>query len=223
MTFNVIRYSSYVFCAAIVLWATPIGAQQQAAKPTAAAQPTTGTQPSAAAAEAKAAFAQKFDEYKSAIRDIEALRIKYQTADAATREKINAELTGHVAHAQSLVNALVEAALAAYRAAPNTDPQITELLTAVARYNTIGRPDASRAGPVRRRRPIRDRPCRSSRRSSTAAAPIATCTVVGIHRRVRHRRLRLGRELSPTGPAGKTGQRTRCGQGSVATRTWSIS
>ena len=35
---------------------------------------------------------------------------------------------------------VAEAALAAYRVAPNGDQQITELLTAIARYDTIGRP-----------------------------------------------------------------------------------
>lgn len=94
---------------------------------------------SEAAGQAKAAFDKKFDEYKSAIRDIEKLQIDYQTADAATREKLNADLAGQVAHAQSLVNALVDAATEAYRFAPNADPQITELLTAVARHYAIGR------------------------------------------------------------------------------------
>ena len=91
-----------------------------------------------AAAQAKAAFEAKFNEYKAAVRDIEKLQSEYQTADAAAQQKINAQLTAQVAHAQSIVNAMVEAATEAYRFAPNADPRITEMLIAVARYYAIG-------------------------------------------------------------------------------------
>ena len=95
--------------------------------------------PSPAAEQAKAAFQAKFDEYKAAIREIEKLQAEFQTADAATRKKLNEDVTGQVAHTQSLVNAMVDAAEAAYRAAPNADPQITDVLMAVAKHYTIGR------------------------------------------------------------------------------------
>jgi cyclophilin family peptidyl-prolyl cis-trans isomerase len=100
---------------------------------------TQPAEPSDAASQAKAAFDAKFQVYKAAIRDIEQLQTKFQTADAATREKLNAEMTGQVAHAQSLVNDMVDAAMEAYRAAPNADPRVTELLVAVAKYYAIGR------------------------------------------------------------------------------------
>lgn len=119
--------------------------QPQAAQPV---QPPAEAPAPGAASQAKAAFDNKFVEYKSAIREIEDLRNKYQTADAEGRQKINAELTGHVAHAQSLINELVEAALAAYHAAPQADPKITELLAAIARYETIGRPAESSKNAV---------------------------------------------------------------------------
>jgi cyclophilin family peptidyl-prolyl cis-trans isomerase len=89
--------------------------------------------------QAKAAFQAKFDDYKAAIREIEKLQSEYQTADEPTREKLNTTMASQVTHAQSLVNAMVEAAEAAYRAAPNSDKQITDLLIAVARHYTIGR------------------------------------------------------------------------------------
>ena len=92
-----------------------------------------------AAAQAKAAFDAKFNEYKAAIRDIEQLQSDFQTADAATQQKLNAQLTAQVAHAQSIVNAMLEAASEAYRLAPNANPQITELLVSVGRYYVIGR------------------------------------------------------------------------------------
>jgi cyclophilin family peptidyl-prolyl cis-trans isomerase len=92
-----------------------------------------------AAAQAKAAFDAKFNEYKAAVRKIEKMQAQFQSADAATRQKLNNQLTGQTAHAQSLVNEMLEAAVAAYRFAPNADEQITELLIAVARYDVIGR------------------------------------------------------------------------------------
>jgi cyclophilin family peptidyl-prolyl cis-trans isomerase len=101
-----------------------------------------------AAAQAKAAFDAKFNEYKAAVRQIEKLQADFQAADAATRRNLNTELTGQIAHAQSLVNGMIEAAVEAYRFAPNADEQITELLVAVARYDVIGRP-AGRGQPAK--------------------------------------------------------------------------
>jgi hypothetical protein len=92
-----------------------------------------------AAEQAKAAFDAKFNEYKAAVRDIEKLQTQFQAADAAARPKINTQLTGQIAHAKSLVNEMLEAAIEAYRFAPNANEEITELLIAVARYDVIGR------------------------------------------------------------------------------------
>jgi cyclophilin family peptidyl-prolyl cis-trans isomerase len=122
----------------------PVGAKKAPAAPkTELTRPDTAlindTKSANAVAQTKAAFQAKFDEYKVAVREIEKLQAEFQTADEATREKLNAKLSGQVTHAQSLVNAMVEAAVAAYRTAPNTDPQITNLLTSVAKHYTIGR------------------------------------------------------------------------------------
>src|SRR5215213_11538198 len=89
--------------------------------------------------QAKAAFAAKFNDYKNAIADIEKLQAEFQTADAAKREKLNATMAAQVTHAQSLINAMLEAGEAAYRAAPNQDPEVTNLLFTVAKYYTVGR------------------------------------------------------------------------------------
>jgi cyclophilin family peptidyl-prolyl cis-trans isomerase len=94
--------------------------------------------PAAGAIQAKQAFDAKFEEYKSALREIEQLRTKYQTADANTRKKLNEQLSGQVAHAQSLVNGLVDAAMEAYRLAPDSVPQISGLLVAVAEHYVFG-------------------------------------------------------------------------------------
>jgi cyclophilin family peptidyl-prolyl cis-trans isomerase len=89
--------------------------------------------------QAQAAFEKAFDAYKAAIRDIEQLQTEFQTADAAKREQLNAKFTAQVAHAQTLINQMVEAGVEAYRAAPNSNQQITDLLLAVARYYVVGR------------------------------------------------------------------------------------
>lgn len=104
----------------------PAGGQQPAGEPAAAAQ------------QAQAAFDQAFQNYKDAIRQIEQLRTDYQTANAATRSRINAELTGHVAHAQALVNTMVDAAMQVYRVSPNADQQITNFLVAVVKQYVEG-------------------------------------------------------------------------------------
>jgi cyclophilin family peptidyl-prolyl cis-trans isomerase len=90
-------------------------------------------------AQAKAVFQAKLNEVKAAYRDIEKLQADFQSADANSREKLNNQLSAQVAHAQSLVSAMVDAATAVYQAAPNADPEITNLLISVARYQTIGR------------------------------------------------------------------------------------
>jgi cyclophilin family peptidyl-prolyl cis-trans isomerase len=107
-----------------------------------AQDPTAPTNPTAqnpAAQQAMATFQAKFDEYKGAIREIEKLQAEYQTADSERRKKLNEELTGHVAQAQSIMNEMVQAAEEAFKAAPNKDAQVTDVLVAVAKHYTIGR------------------------------------------------------------------------------------
>ncbi|HEX4414899.1 MAG TPA: peptidylprolyl isomerase [Lacipirellulaceae bacterium] len=100
-------------------------------KPAAAASPEVK--------QAQAAFNAKFEAYKTAVREIEKTQADFQTADEATQKKLNEQITGQVAHTQSIVNAMVEAAEAYYRASPNTDPQVTQVLEAVAKHYIVGR------------------------------------------------------------------------------------
>jgi cyclophilin family peptidyl-prolyl cis-trans isomerase len=95
--------------------------------------------PSPDASQAQAAFKAKFEEYKAAALELEKVQAEFQTANPVKQKKLNEDMTGQVAHMQSLINAMVEAAEAAYRAAPNTDPQIVDVLTAVAKHYVIGR------------------------------------------------------------------------------------
>lgn len=127
---------------------TPAKGQEASAPPTAdqgkAADPN-------ALANANAAFEEKFNAYKASLAEIEKLNVSYQTADEATRKKLNEQMSGQIAHAQSLVNAMLDAAVTAYRLAPNADPKVKDLLIAVAKYNAIGRQtgpgEASRGNP----------------------------------------------------------------------------
>ncbi len=91
-------------------------------------------------AAAKAAFNQQFAAYKEALRQVERLRAEYQSADEPTRGKINAELTQRITAMQATVDALIADAIEVYRLASNTDPAITDLLVAVARYDVVGQP-----------------------------------------------------------------------------------
>ena len=101
-----------------------------------------------AGAAAKADFDQRFEAYKDAARRIEALQSDFQTADPAAREQINSQLRDAVAAAKQSLNAMVDSATALYRAAPNADPQITELLTTVAKFYSVGESPQSEKGVV---------------------------------------------------------------------------
>src|SRR5690348_2649608 len=118
--------------AALATVVTPAQAQEKGP-----AQNVAATTPEAV--QTKAAFEAKFEEYKAAVREIEKLQAEFQTATPDRRKKLNEEVTGQIAHTQSIVNAMVEAAEAAFKAAPNTDQQITDVLTAIAKHYAIGR------------------------------------------------------------------------------------
>ncbi len=128
---NLIR-RVWLFSGILLLGLTiPAMAQEQAV-----GEPSTAA--TDAAGQAQAALDAKFKEYKDALREIEKLRTEFQTAAPARRKALNEQLTGHVAHAQSLVNGLVDAAKEAYRFAPNANRQITDLLSAVAQHDVVG-------------------------------------------------------------------------------------
>ena len=86
----------HLFCRIVVAQVVGLGAgmatAQQPATPSVETNPPPATQSqpadqSDAARQAKAVFDEKFEVYKSAIRDIEELQNKFQTADAASARK----------------------------------------------------------------------------------------------------------------------------------------
>jgi cyclophilin family peptidyl-prolyl cis-trans isomerase len=94
----------------------------------------------AASGDPKAAYLAALEAYKQSVRDIEKLRGEYQAADDARRKEINNQLSAQIKATQQKVDELVDAALAAYKAAPKGDPQIEELLVGVAEHRAVGQP-----------------------------------------------------------------------------------
>ncbi|MEM1305187.1 MAG: peptidylprolyl isomerase, partial [Planctomycetota bacterium] len=101
---------------------------------------------SAGAADLKAAFQSAYEAYRQEVIAIEALRSEYQTADGARREAINAELRTRHPQSTAILGRMVDAAVAAYNAAPEGDPQITQLLQAVAAHRIAGSGPNSQGG-----------------------------------------------------------------------------
>jgi len=106
------------------------------AAPVAAAPAGQGSQ--LTAAEAKAQFDQRFAEYQNSIRAIEKLRTDYQTAGGSGQKTINHQLHEKLLQAKQQLDAMVAAGMECYRVAPKDNPQLGQLLAAVAKYYTVG-------------------------------------------------------------------------------------
>lgn len=89
--------------------------------------------------DSSAAFAQATQEVKIAYSRIESLRTEYQEATEARRQEIDKELLDVLAETQQKVNAMVDAALEAFKADPMGDKQVSDQLFAVAEYQIVGR------------------------------------------------------------------------------------
>ncbi len=87
--------------------------------------------------EAKA-FADAVAAYKAAISNIDALRSQYQVAEKSERPAINDSLKKLVAETQPKVDAMVKAGIAAYKANPGADDEVTNLLMTVVEYQMVG-------------------------------------------------------------------------------------
>jgi len=86
------------------------------------------------------------EDYKQAIRALESLRAEYQDADEATRESINAKLQQVVADTKAKVDRMTAAALESYKAAPNANTEVAELLVAMAQHLSVGQKPARATG-----------------------------------------------------------------------------
>jgi cyclophilin family peptidyl-prolyl cis-trans isomerase len=112
-----------------------------------AAQPTGGGQGNAAAT-AKAQFDERFKEYGELLRQIEKLRIDYQTAGASGRKTINFQLDEKLLAAKQQLDAMVAAGLECYRLSPKDNPQLGQLLIAVAKHYVAGEASRQQANAV---------------------------------------------------------------------------
>jgi cyclophilin family peptidyl-prolyl cis-trans isomerase len=90
------------------------------------------------AADPHATFKAAVGEYKSSIREIKELQVEFQTGDSATRKEVNAKLKEVAAEGKIKLNKMVDAALAAYKADPDRDPQAAQLLKEVAVHMAVG-------------------------------------------------------------------------------------
>lgn len=95
---------------------------------------------------ARAAFDQAFADYKQMVREIEDLRIEYQTASEARRKEINEQFPQLIAGGQKKVDAMIAEALKLYQAAPESDPKVSELLYTVAQHKLVGSGQNSQGG-----------------------------------------------------------------------------
>lgn len=129
---------------AVLVWlvmAAVTGTGAQTTEP--AGQPT--------AAEAKAQFDEHFKQYQDTLRAIEKLRTDYQTAGASGRKTINFQLNEKLTAAKHELDGMVAAGMECYRLAPKDNPQLGQLLVAVAKHYVAGeaspqRPDAVNGG-----------------------------------------------------------------------------
>ncbi len=90
-----------------------------------------------AAADYNAALA----DYRATFSEIEKLFTEYQAAGPDRRKVINEQLKPLGIKAKTKLNAMTQAALEVYKADPNGDPKITELLLTVVDFDIVGGPN----------------------------------------------------------------------------------
>lgn len=95
----------------------------------------------AAGSDAAAQYNAALADYQAHIVAIEKLFSEYQSADEARKQAINEELKPLGKEAKTKLNAMTKAALEVYKADPNGDPKITELLTTVVEFDIVGGPN----------------------------------------------------------------------------------
>lgn len=118
--------------------ATPKGKTKAAPKgaPAAAKPSTTPPTAKAPAADpdrpAKAQFDQQFENWKTVLKELRTLKLKFQSAAEADQPKIQEQWDAQIAKGNELLVKLEDAALKAYLEAPNEDPQLSRFLVKLA-------------------------------------------------------------------------------------------
>ncbi len=101
---------------------------EQAAPEPAATDEAPAAQGAVDAQQARAAFEEKFTEWKELLKTLRTLKHDYQLADEAGREALEQRWTETIAQAHNLLPALGEAGVTAFRAAPNEDRELSSFL-----------------------------------------------------------------------------------------------
>jgi cyclophilin family peptidyl-prolyl cis-trans isomerase len=104
-----------------------VRAQDETKKP-ATTPPPAAEKPEDPNKPAANAFNKLFGEWKTLIKDLRQVKIKYQTASEADHAKLTDEWNALVAKGNEMLVKLQEAGLKAYAEAPNEDPQLTRFL-----------------------------------------------------------------------------------------------
>ncbi len=77
-------------------------------------------------------FQKVFDDWKTILKDLRALKLRYQSADEAGKKTIEEQWTALVTKGNVTLGTLQEAGLKAFAEAPNEDPQLTRFLVKLA-------------------------------------------------------------------------------------------
>lgn len=120
------------FLLAVFVATSTLSAQETADSTSGGAQAPQTRQP--AADSAKAEFEKRHEAWKQTIKEIDLLRVEYQSADAAGRKELQKQLQEKFESANSMVSGVIEAALAAYEASGGEDDELTKFLVAVAAH-----------------------------------------------------------------------------------------
>jgi hypothetical protein len=107
----------------VALTAIPAEAQDDPPKP-ATAPPTPEAKPADPNKPLAAAFNQQLDEWKEVLKELRALKLKYQSASEDERAQIGDQWDALMVKGNDMLAGMTASAVAAYEEAPNEDPQL---------------------------------------------------------------------------------------------------
>jgi cyclophilin family peptidyl-prolyl cis-trans isomerase len=115
----------------VALTAIPAEAQDDPPKP-ATAPPTPEAKPADPNKPLAAAFNQQLDEWKEVLKELRALKLKYQSASEDERAQIGDQWDALMVKGNDMLAGMTASAVAAYEEAPNEDPQLMRFLVKLA-------------------------------------------------------------------------------------------
>lgn len=112
--------------AAPLAWAQDDPPKPATTPPAAPAQPADPSKPAAAE------FNRRLDEWKAVLKDLRALKLRFQSAPEAEHQQITDEWNALITKGNGLLGELEPAGIKAYEEAPNEDPQLVRFLVKLA-------------------------------------------------------------------------------------------